>query len=147
MSDHSASLQQSLFHLFQREPKRKCKATKIDRTHHGLSLTEEEVLTIIRSAEEKKLAKQNKKQLPKTSTQSQITCADSQSLSLSSQPSQNNIDIKSCFKCKKLIANNISWRTCENSNCNNCVCDVCLPQRFKKNPEKEYFCSRKCAKN
>lgn len=145
-----------LTHLQVSNP-RKMKAVRVDRAHHGISLTEEDAYLALQEAEKKKLEKKKAKAQPKKaksefSVKIQTIRASSSSeslasLNLISEPvrSQIVIERKLCSKCKSSDKSSLGWRACEK--CPAWLCSKCVPKRFKTNPSLEFYCSSKCSTN
>lgn len=141
LAEYSNAICDTLFNIFQSKSTPKpARVVKVKRAHHGMSLTQDDVVKYLQEAEEKKKNKKMGKQKPKSqaSTSSHIN---------DTQLSEPNVNKPVCLKWRILLEDNLSWRACENSACKNRICTNCLPPKIKKKSSLEYFCGRKCSKN
>jgi hypothetical protein len=137
IEEASSLLQQSLLSQLQysNAQAQSGRQIRIERQHHGQSLTNVEIRAQIDEQEKKqaeKLAKKAATNRGKRKAISRLATTENQPLNAE----------KKCFKCKINYDNSANWRSCEK--CDNWCCQLHLPKRIVKNSSLEYFCSRKC---
>lgn len=140
------------------------RVTRVDRQHHGMSLTAEEALAQIELAAAKKSAKKAAMKVTQKAKQTankrrgrpKKLTNDEQANTVLKEADETVINgvelvqtsnsIKSCFKCHKSFdlstECSTEWRACES--CSNWCCDKCLPRKFTRNSTNEFFCSKNC---
>lgn len=146
----SAALQQSILtHLRVSSPRPITgRAIRIERSHYGMSITEEEAKSAIEAAEKKRLEKETAKAAKALAKQLKDTNSGTRKRPLQAGPIPDSIpqaqtSIRSCGKCKKAYESENDWRACEG--CSKWLCGKCLPKKYQKDASLEFFCTRKCS--
>lgn len=154
-NDRLALTRSLIGHLKTNVPKvGKTKLTSIQRTHHGVSLTEAEAIAAVQAAKEAAIEKKANKNSKTKQDKKSKSVPSRETQSVDPNPTQTQIIsgetqsgviavVKSCFKCKIGYTNNNDWRSCEK--CPKWFCPKCIPKRYLTNPSLEFFCTKKCS--